>query len=101
LENGDIERSPIVAKVLNIWTGQSCSQGAPHCDLEVEMSSQDSDPLDPKETKETKDREELKGLRSEEETKWCDKPRARIAPQDRDAALIPIQHMPKNRDLSL
>ena len=110
LENGDIERSPIVAKVLDIWTGQECSQGAPHCDLEVEMRSQDSapldpslpldplDPLDPLETKETK---ELKG----EETKWCDKPtkktteppQARLAPQDRDAALIPIQHMTKNR----
>jgi len=117
LENGDIERSPIVAKVLNIWTGQSCSQGAPHCDLEVEMGSRDSvplapsslllhrSPLDPKETEETKDREELKGLRSEEETEWCDKPTQKktetpLARHDRDAALIPIQHMPKNRDLS-
>jgi phosphate starvation-inducible PhoH-like protein len=106
LENGDIERSPIMAKVLNIWTGQSCSQGAPHCDLEVEMSSQD---LDPKGTKEIKDREE------KEEKEWCDKstkkttetprpppvPPLAAARHDRDAALIPIQHMPKNRDLFL
>lgn len=113
LENGDIERSPIVAKVLNIWTGQSCSQGAPHCDLEVEMSSQDLcvklPPLDPKGTKEIKDREE------KEEKEWCDKPTKKTtetprpppvpplaaARHDRDAALIPIQHMPKNRDLFL
>jgi phosphate starvation-inducible PhoH-like protein len=43
LENGDIERSPIVAKVLDIWTGQSCSQGAPHCDLEVEIAMRGHD----------------------------------------------------------
>jgi len=125
LENGDIERSPIVAKVLNIWTGQSCSQGAPHCDLEVEMSCQDSDPLDPSSLllhrspldplapKETEETEETKDREEKEETKWCDKPTKKTtetprplpavaaARHDRDAALIPIQHMPKNRDLFL
>jgi len=127
LENRDVERSPIVAKVLSIWTGQSCSQGAPHCDLEVEMSSQDlCVKLPPLDTNEIKDHEELKGLlceASEEETEWCDKPTkkttetprpppvpplacsteelelAAVACSTEDAALIPIQHMSKNRDL--
>jgi hypothetical protein len=73
------------------------------------------DPKETKETEETKDHEELKGLRSEEETEWCDKPTQKktetprpppvpplaAARHDLDAALIPIQHMPKNRDLFL
>lgn len=65
LENGDIDRSPIVAKVLDIWSGQRdfASQQLNH-DFGQRASQHGSVQL----------------------------------PIDNDAALIPIQHMPKNEN---
>ena len=91
LENGDIERSPIVAKVLNIWSGQRseaaqlltqkafAQRSLLTTNLVGDLQSPDKLP-----------KTICKCINGIE-----------VKPKDNDAALIPIQHMHNNENLKL